>query len=105
MYQLVFEYIKQFERRSQKIFLNRTCNLYLKGFHVKQEMRYLEKVFIRNNNFLRCLVKQMMKTVHNGKADPYTTTSLTTEEPSTTESPLICLPNKDSTLGVTSILG
>ena len=23
----------------------------------------------------------MMKNVHNGKADPYTTTSLTTEEP------------------------
>lgn len=80
-YQLVFAYIKQFEKASLKIFLNRTYDLYLKGYHLKQEICYLEKVFIRNNNFLRCLVKQMMKNVHNGKADPYTTTSLTTEEP------------------------
>ena len=73
--------------------LNRICNLYLKDYHLQQEICYLEKVFIRNNNFPRCVVKQIMKNVHNGQANPNTTTSLTTEEPSTTESSLICLPN------------
>ena len=32
-------------------------------YHLKEELRYLEKVFVERNNFPRWLVKQMMKKV------------------------------------------
>ena len=60
-------------------------------YHLQQEVCYLEKVFIRNN-FLKWVVKQIMKNVYNEQANPNTTTSLTTEAPSTTKSSLIFLP-------------
>ena len=53
--------------------------------HIKRELYYLEKVFIRNNNFSKWIVKY---TITN------TTTNLTIVEPSTITSALVCLPYK-----------
>ena len=44
-----------------KALINRAYTLCSTNYHLKEELRYLEKVFVERNNYPRSLVKQIMK--------------------------------------------
>ena len=51
------------KRGTLKVLINRANTLCSTDYHLKEELRYLEKVFVGRNNYPRWLVKQMMKKV------------------------------------------
>ena len=67
-------------------------------YHLKEELRYLEKVFVERNNYPRWLVKQMMKKVLDEQTNrnvPNVTINLPNEDSHCSiKTPLISLPYK-----------
>ena len=51
------------KRGTLKVLINRVYTLCSTNYHLKEELRYLEKVFVERNSYPRWLVKQMMKKV------------------------------------------
>ena len=63
--------------------LNRAYTLCSTDYHLKEELHYLEKVFVERNNYPRWLVKQMMKKVLDEQTDrniPNVTINLSNED-------------------------
>ena len=78
--------------------INRAYTLCSTDYHLKEELRYLEKVFVERNNYPRWLVKQMIKKVLNKQTSrnvPNVTINLPTEDSHRSiKKPLISLPYK-----------
>ena len=81
-----------------KVLINRAYTLCSTDYHLKEELRYLEKVFVERNNYPRWLVKQMMKKVLDEQTNrnvPNVTINLPNEDSRRSiKAPLIGLPYK-----------
>ena len=86
------------KRGTLKVMINRTYKLCSTDYHLKEELRYLEKVFVERNNYPRWLVKQMMKKILDEKTNrnvPNVTINLPNEDRRRSiKTPLISLPYK-----------
>ena len=84
------------KRGTLKVLINRTYTLCSTDYHLKEELRYLEKVFVERNNYPRWLVKQMMKKVLDEQTNrnvPNVTINLPNEDSRRSiKAPLISLP-------------
>ena len=70
------------KRETLKVTINRIYKLCSTENHLKEELRYLEKVFVEKNNYPRWLVKQAMKKVLDEQTNrkvPTATTNLPNE--------------------------
>ena len=86
------------KRGTLKVLINRAYTLCSTDYHLKEELRYLEKVFVERNNYPRWLVKQMMKKVLDEQTNrnvPNVTINLPNEDSHRSiKTPLISLPYK-----------
>ena len=86
------------KRRTLKVLINRAYTLYWTDYHQKEELGYLEKVFVARNNYPRWLVKQMMKRVLDEQTNrnvPNVYINLPNEDTHCSiKTPLISLPYK-----------
>ena len=82
----------------KKVLINRAYTLCSTDYHLKEELRCLEKVFVERINYPRWLVKQMMKKVLDGQTNrnvPNVTINLPNEDSHRSiKTTLISLPYK-----------
>ena len=90
--------LNTWKRGTLKVLINRIYTLCSTDYHLKEDLRYLEKVFVERNNDPRWLVKQMMKKVLDKQTNrnvPTATTNLPNEENHCSiKTSLISLPYK-----------
>ena len=75
--------LNTWKRGTLKVLINRAYTLCSTDYHLKEELCYLEKVFVERNRYPRWLVKQMMKKVlddeQTNRNVPTATTNLPNE--------------------------